>query len=311
MKTKLYRILFFLSIILSGKSIAQQDPMYTMYMLDKMLINPGYTGSSNWIVGTLKYRQQFIGFAGNPVTETFNFHAPIQKKHIGLGFKIINDKTAVTNNLNASMFFSYHLNFAGGKLSAGLEGGIYSRKINYPKLILTDPVDNSIPPNAMNSLVPDASFGLYYQKKQFYIGYSDCHIIKKDFNYKTINKTKSHLYNHMYLLLGKVFDISEKWTFEPSTLVKYQAAAPIQLDVNLSLSFHDRIAVGIQYRTNDAIAASLKIGILENLRVAYSYDMTISGLAPHTRGAHEIIISYGIKLPPPPAEKEIHPRYYY
>lgn len=311
MKKRLSTILIFFSIWLSGKIIAQQDPMYTMYMLDKMLINPAYTGSSNWIVATLKYRQQFVGFEGSPVTQTFNFHAPIQKKHIGLGVKIINDKTAVTSNLNTSVFFSYHLNFAGGKLSAGLEGGIYSRKINYPKLILTDPADNSIPLNTMSSLVPDASFGIYYQKKQFYIGYSDCHIIKKDFNYKTINETKSHLYNHMYLLLGKVFDITHHWAFEPGALVKYQAAAPVQLDVNLSLSFRDRIAVGIQYRTNDAVAASLKIGILENLRVAYSYDMTISGLAPYTKGSHEIIISYGIKLPPPAAEKEIHPRYYY
>jgi type IX secretion system PorP/SprF family membrane protein len=311
MKNKLYKTIFFFSIILSGKINAQQDPMYTMYMLDKMLINPAYTGSSKWIVGTLKYREQFIGFDGNPITETFNFHSPIQKKHIGLGFKIINDKTAITNNLNASLFYSYHLNFAGGKLSIGLEGGIYNRRINYPKLILTNPNDNSMPLTIMSSSVPDGSLGIYYQKKQFYMGYSDCHIIKREFNYKTLNESNSHLYNHMYLLIGKIFDISEKWSFEPSMLVKYQAAAPIQLDVNASLSFHDRIAIGVHYRTGDAVAAVLKIGILENLRVAYAYDMTISGLSPYSKGSHEIIISYGIKLPPPAAEKEIHPRYYY
>src|ERR1035437_1355821 len=185
MKKAFLKIIILLLITLNGRIMAQQDPMYSMYMLDKMLINPAYTGSSNWLVGTLKYRQQFIGFDGNPVTETFNFHTPIQKRHIGLGFKIINDKTAVTNNLNASLFYSYHLNFAGGKLSIGLEGGIFNRRVDYPKLILTDPVDNSIPLNAMSSLVPDASFGIYYQKKQFYIGYSDYHLIKKNFNYKT------------------------------------------------------------------------------------------------------------------------------
>jgi type IX secretion system PorP/SprF family membrane protein len=311
MKKSFCKILFFLSVILSGKILAQQDPMYTMYMLDKMLINPAYTGSSNWMVGTLKYRQQFVGFKGNPATETFNFHTPIQKKHIGVGFKIINDKTDVTADLNASILFSYHLNFAGGKLSAGLEGGIYNRRINYPKLILTNPEDNSIPLTAMSSSVPDAAFGIYYQKKQFYIGYSGCHLIQKNFNYKAINESRAHLYNHMYLLMGKIFDISNKWSFEPSLLIKYQAAASVQLDVNASLSYCDRVAVGIQYRTGDAIAAILKIGILENLRVAYSYDMTISGLSSYSRGCHEIIISYGVKLPPPPAEKEIHPRYYY
>lgn len=311
MKKIYFRFSFLLLLLFSGRIIAQQDPMYSMYMLDKMLINPAYTGSASWLVGTLKYRQQFVGFAGGPTTATFNFHTPIQKRHIGLGFKVISDKTAIMSNLNASLFYSYHLNFAGGKLSAGLEAGIYNRRINYQDLVLNDPVDNSLPQTATSSLVPDASVGLYYQKKQFYIGYSFCHLVKKDFNYKAISESNSHLYNHMYLLLGKVFELSEKWSFEPSALVKYQAASPVQLDVNVSLAYRERVTVGFQYRTGDAVAAMLKISILENLRIAYAYDMTVSGLSPYSKGAHEIILSYGIKLPPPAAEKEIHPRYYF
>lgn len=311
MKTAFQKLIVFLFFALSSCAFAQQDPMYSMYMLDKALINPAYTGSSSWAVGTMKYRQQFVGIEGHPVTETFNFHAPIQKRHIGLGFKIINDKIAVMNNLNASVFYAYHLNFAGGKLSAGLEGGIYNRKVDMTKLILTNPIDNSLPQTSMSSIVPDASWGMYYQKKQFYVGFSQAHLIKKDFKYKAINASKTHLYNHMYLLMGKVFEISEKWTFEPSILIKKASAAPIQLDVNALLSYHDRIAIGVQYRTGDAMAAMVKISVLENLKVAYSYDITTSGLSHFSGGAHEIILSYGIKLPPPPAEKEIHPRYYF
>lgn len=311
MKTRFQKLALLLLFISSIKIFAQQDPMYTMYMLDKMLINPAYTGSSNWAVGTLKYREQFIGMEGNPVTETFNFHSPIQKRHIGLGFKIINDQLAVVNNLNATLFYAYHLNFAGGKLSVGLEGGIYNRRVNYPKLILTDPIDNSIPQTAMSSIVPDVSWGIYYQKKQFYLGFSQSHLIKKNFNYKTTNASGTHLYNHLFLLMGKVFDIAEKWTFEPSMLLKYQASSPTQLDINASLCFKDRIGLGVQYRTGDAVAGILRINILENLRIAYSYDMTISGLSPYSKSGHEIILSYGVKLPPPPTEKEIHPRYYY
>jgi type IX secretion system PorP/SprF family membrane protein len=311
MKKVIFTTAFIILILMSNKIFAQQDPMYTMYMFDKMLINPAYAGSSNWMVGTLKYREQFIGFKDNPVTETLNFHTPVQKKHIGVGFKIINDKTAILNNLNISLFYSYHLNFAGGKLSIGFEGGIFDRRIDYSKLILTNSGDNSLPLVVMNSTVPDASGGIYYQKKQFYIGYSYSHIIQKNFNYKTVNDSRSHLYSHMYLLMGNIFDVSDKWSFEPSMLVKYQAAAPVQLDANLLLTYNDRVAVGVQYRTGDALAAVLKINILENLRIAYSYDMTISHLSKYSRGAHEIIISYGIKIPPPPAEKEVHPRYYF
>jgi type IX secretion system PorP/SprF family membrane protein len=304
-------MLCFFLIVLGKNGFAQQDPMYSMYLFDKMLINPAYTGSSNWAVGTLKYRQQFIGMDGSPVTETFNFHSPVQKKHIGWGFKIINDKIAVNSNINASLFYAYHLNFAGGKLSFGLEGGIYNRKIDFTKLILNNPIDNSIPSIPMNSTVPDGSCGIYYQKKQFYAGLSDCHLLGNTFNYKTTNAPKSHLYSNLNYIMGNIFDLNEKWSFEPSMLVKYQPAAPIQADVNAMLAYKNFIAAGVQYRTGDAVAVFFKITIVENLRIAYAFDKTISGLTPYSRGANEIIISYGIKLPPPAMEKEIHPRYYF
>ncbi|MGZ3862960.1 MAG: PorP/SprF family type IX secretion system membrane protein [Bacteroidia bacterium] len=302
-----YKILFLILFIAGRTGYAQQDPMYSMYMLDKMLINPGYTGSSNWAVGTLKYRQQFIGIEGAPVTETFNFHAPIQKKHIGLGFKVINDKIAINSNLNASLFYSYHLNFAGGKLSAGIEAGIYNRRIDYSKLILNNTLDNSLSRASVNSIVPDGSAGIYYQKKQFYAGVSDCHLIGMNF----ATASKAHLYNHIYLIMGKVFELSDKWALEPSVLVKYQQAAPVQIDLNASVTYNDIITIGAQYRSGDAVGGFVKVSLMENLRIAYAFDKTMSGLSPFSKGAHEIIISYGIKLPPPSSEKEVHPRYYF
>lgn len=301
-------LLFF---VVSGSLYAQQDPMYSMYMFDKALINPGYTGSSDWMVSTLKYRQQFTGFEGNPVTQTFNFHSPINRRKMGIGFKVINDKLAIMSNLNASLIYAYHLNFAGGKLSLGLEAGIYSRTISYSELILATRIDDAIPQTSESDLVPDASWGLYYQKKQFYLGFSQYHLIKSDFDVAGVSGSKSNLANHMNFLLGNVFNSTKKLSIETSTLVKYIPAAPVQLDFNVTFFYKERIGIGAQYRTNDAFVALLKINILESLRVAYSYDMTLSDLATYSTGAHEIILSYGIKLPPPASEKEVHPRYYF
>src|SRR6185436_15020640 len=98
--------------------------MNSMYMFDKMLVNPGFTGSSAWAVTTLKHRTQFAGMDGRPVTQTLNFHSPVQRKHIGLGFKLVNDKLGVVSKINFAGVYSYHLNFAGGKLSLGVEGGL-------------------------------------------------------------------------------------------------------------------------------------------------------------------------------------------
>jgi type IX secretion system PorP/SprF family membrane protein len=306
---KVVIIILLLSLFKTG--FCQQDPMYSMYMFDKVLINPAYTGSSNWVVGTVKYRNQFTGMPGNPVTETFNFHTPIQSKHIGIGVKVVNDKIAVLSTLNAALLFSYHLNFAGGKLSAGIDAGIYNRKIEYQKLILSTRGDNAIPSTAQSSIVPDLSWGLYYQRKQWYAGISQYHLIKKKFNDKTTLPTDSKLYSHLYLMIGNVFTVNKSWSYEPSLLMKVQPAAPLQLDMNVMVYYQDRIGAGLQYRTGDAMVAILKIAVLENLKITYSYDYTLSKLSGYSKGAHEIIISYGIKLPPPPVQKETHPRYYF
>lgn len=289
---------------------AQQDPMYSMYMFDKMLINPAYAGSSAWIAGTVKYRNQFMGINGHPTTQTFNIHAPIQKKHIGVGFKVVNDKMTIMSNLNVAALLSYHLNFAGGKLSLGIEAGMYNKKINYQDLVLSARNDNALPLTTASSVVPDASFGLYYQKKQFYAGLSAYHLINKTFDYNAPS-SQAHLYKHLYFLAGNVFDLAKNWSVEPSLLIKYQPSSAIQLDLNALVYYNDRVGAGIQYRTKDAVVAMLRINITESLRISYSYDMTVSKMGPYTKGAHELIISYGIKLPPPPSQKEIHPRYYF
>lgn len=303
-------ILFFLVVSIT-KTFAQQDPMYSMYMFDKMLINPGYTGSSNWFVASAKYRNQFSGLNGKPTTQTFNLHGPIQKKHIGLGLKIINDKIGVVNSLNVAADLSYHLNLAGGKLSAGLELGVFQRRIDYQKLILSVPGDNAIPLTAQSSIVPDAAWGLYYQKKQWYVGLSQYHLIGAKFNDKEPVKSKSKLYNHMYLIAGNVFTLNKFWTWEPSVLLKIQPNSKVQLDLNAMVYYQDRFGAGLQYRTGDALVTVVKFNVTESIRISYSYDMTLSQMSKYSKGSHEILVSYGIKLPPPPVQKETHPRYYF
>jgi type IX secretion system PorP/SprF family membrane protein len=303
--------IIFILICLPKIFMAQQDALYSMYMFDKMLINPAFAGSSNWAVATAKYREQFSGMKGHPTTQTINFHTPIQKKHLGIGFKIINDKIAIINNLNAALLLSYHLNFAGGKLSLGLEAGVFNRKVDYQKTIVTTQEDNSIPKTKQSSLVPDFSYGLYYQKKQCYFGITQYHLLKSKFDFKANNQSKSHLYNQFNFLLGNVFDLSKKFSYEPSILLKIQPSIKPQIDLNVTFYYNDLIGAGIQYRSGDAIVGVLRINILENLKLAYSYDFTISKLSRYTNGNHEIMISYGIKLPPPPSKKEIHPRYYF
>lgn len=299
------------SLLLVDSTKAQQDPMYSMYMFDKAIINPAFAGSSNWIVATVKSRNQAIAVSGQEKTQTINVHAPIQKKHIGLGFKLVKDKIAIMNTLNATAMLSYHLGLAGGKLSLGLEAGVFSKKVNYQELVINMRGDNAIPPSTVSSMVPDVSMGMYYQKKQIYLGFSYYHLIKKSFDNGEASSSQSHLAKQINLLGGNVFELSKSLTMEPSFLLKYQPNSTTQLDLNTMLYYNNIIGAGLQYRIGNAVAGILRINIKDSFRICYSYDMNVSKATPYTKGAHEIILSYGFKLPPPPTQKEIHPRYYY
>lgn len=287
---------------------AQQDPMFTQYMFDKMLINPAYVGSSNWIVATAKYRNQFVGVPGGPSTTTFTFHAPIEKKNVGLGLKFISDKTGVATNNWFTLNGAYHVKLKEAKLSFGLEAGFINRNIDYSKLAKYDLDDNNIPLSE-NVILPDVSFGTYFQTNKFYSGISLYHLIA---NTSKTSFVDVRLNKHYFAIVGNVFDIVEKkFAIDPSLLVKYVAAAPLSLDVNMNFVFNNRFTFGTTWRQGDAMAFIIKADITEQIRFAYSYDLNTSGLSTFSNGGHELLLSYGIKILPPPALKDVHPRYYF
>lgn len=302
------KILLLLSSLLAftGNVISQQDPLYSMYMFDKMLINPAFSGSSNYAVASIKNREQMMSLPGHPKTQTLNFHTPIQKYHIGVGGKILNDQIGPQKTMHIALNVSYHLSLAGGKLSVGIEGGNIRRRVSVEDLTVNNKQDLSLINASNTTKQGDASIGMYYQKKQFYIGLSNYHVLAGKTTVNEIQQASTVLF-----LAGNVFNLNPDFTLEASTLFRYQPKTLRQTDLNLVLMFNNRFGAGFGYRTNTAATIYIRIGILENLRLAYAYDLSISRTALSTGNSQEILLSYGIKLAPPPAKKEIHPRYYF
>jgi type IX secretion system PorP/SprF family membrane protein len=287
---------------------AQQDVLYSQYMFDKMLLNPAYSGSSRWVVGSVKSRLHFVNLNGAPRTNIFSFQAPYQEKNIGMGAKIVQDQIAVTSNLTATGFFSYHIGFGNGKLSFGLEGGIISSSFNYDDLIRYDIDDPDIPTGGQSHTRPDFSTGLFYQSNSFYLGASVYHLFASAAPGETSDFYP--LVKSYYGMGGYYLELSNDIILEPGFLMRYNPGAPLQADINLSLILN-RLAFGISFRTGDSFIGLFKLDVTKNLKILYSYDYTISSLGKYSNGSHEIGISYGIELLPPPAKKVVHPRYYF
>ncbi|MCP4311688.1 MAG: type IX secretion system membrane protein PorP/SprF [Bacteroidetes bacterium] len=309
---RIYYLLFL--IILScpfSKMSGQSEPVYSQYMFDKILINPAYAGSSNWMVGSLKYRKHFMGIEDAPETSLFTFHAPLQKKSMGVGLKAVYDQTAVTNTLSLTGVYSFHIGFGNGKLSFGLEGGMVHKLTDYNGLYRHDQDDPMISNEAVSAIVPDASFGIYFHSRDYYAGVSVFHLFNTQKTSPDYNSQMFQLERSATLMGGYIFDIKDIFTIEYGLMVRYVPEVPILTDFFMNVNFFDRITAGGAFRAWDQVSVMLKLDVTKSIRVAYSYDINLTGLSNYTSGSHELMLSYGIKLLPPATRREVHPRYYF
>jgi type IX secretion system PorP/SprF family membrane protein len=293
-------------------AIAQQEPMYTQNNFDRLMFNPAYAGSSNWIVSSIKHRSQFVGLEGGPVTDIITIHAPWQARSVGFGGKVVSDRLGATTQTTVNAIGSYHIGLGKGKMSVGLEFGIFNQAIDFSTLFKNDKIDNAIPPGKTAKTKLDGAFGLQYQTKNYFVGLSVQHLFGGSLNFTDYDRSiVANLHRHWFISGGYVKDLSKKLSVQPCILLKKVSGAPMQLDIYANFIYQEKYTLGVGYRTGDALTFAAKVNITDAIRVSYSYDFRISQVATYSNAAHEFMVRYGIKLLPPQQIKEINPRYYF
>ncbi len=312
-KPILMRFSLLLGVVFAFFSVfGQQEPMYTQNNFDRLMFNPAYAGSSNWIVTSLKHRSQFVGLDGGPSTDILTIHAPWQARSVGYGGKIVSDRLGATSQTTVNAIGAYHLGLGKGKMSVGLEFGLFTQTIDFTSLYRNDKIDNAIPPGSATKAKMDGAFGLQYQTKNYFFGFSIQHLFGGSLNFTNFDRsTVATLRRHVFISGGYVKDFSKNLSMQPCFLLKKVAGAPMQLDIYANFIYKERFTLGVGYRTGDALTFSAKVNITDAIRVSYSYDFRISQVATYSNAAHEFMIRYGIKLLPPQQIKEINPRYYF
>ena len=93
-------------------AFAQQDPLFTQYMFNKLLINPAYAGSRENFTIDMLDRKQWVNIDGAPETFTISAHTALRNKNVGLGLYLIRDVLGATNNQSIMGTYAYRLYFA-------------------------------------------------------------------------------------------------------------------------------------------------------------------------------------------------------
>lgn len=297
MKILKITILLFLITVFYNPTFAQQDPMYTHYMYNTLVINPAYAGSRDALSITALHRSQWVNYKGAPIVQTLNLHTPLKNEHLGLGLAISNDKIGPTNNTSAVVDFAYRMQLnKKSKLALGLSAGANMFQANLNTFDLDQQADPSFQNNVNNRITPNFGFGAYYSRERFYAGVSVPKIIQNnysDLNKSTLNTIVGKEQRHYYFIAGSMINLSDNLAFKPTTFVKVTEGAPIQADITGSFIISKKLLLGAMFRTGDAFGALIGLDLSEQFHVGYSYDYSF-GLKNfnYHQGSHEIMLRY-------------------
>ena len=287
---------------------AQQNPMYTHYMYNTLVVNPAYAGSRDALTVTALHRSQWVGFKGAPTTQTVSMHTPFRNEHIGLGLSVINDKINVSNNTSVLIDYAYIMKLTQkSKLSLGLSVGANIFKANLSSLSLDQQIDPTFQTDINNNITPNFGLGAYYSRERFYAGISVPNLIQNSFEVKNPENSTMLIgkeQRHYFFIIGSLINISDNLAFKPTALVKMTAAAPIQADLTASFVIMKKLLIGAMFRSGDAVGALVGLDVTEQFHLGYSYDYSY-GLktTKYNQGSHEIVLRYDFIYS---SKKQIH-----
>lgn len=296
--------------VIATAAMGQQDPMYTQFFSNQMVLNPAYAGSRDAISITALYRNQWTGFPGAPVTQTTSIHAPISKGGSGAGLTFQHDKVGITDNSFLSGAYAYRIDLGKARLAFGLNGELRLQQINWAKANPLESADPGIAYTNRSLFLPNLGAGVYLDGEHWFVGASIPRMLETELKYASPAQSPAHLAQlrrHLYVSGGLAIKLAEHVMLRPQVLVKQVAHAPVEVDLNLGVMLKDKLWTGITYRTDDSIDLFVQYSINSRLRLGYAFDYAFTPLGNYSAGSHELLL--GLELGKH-RNGFFHPRYF-
>ena len=275
---------------------AQQEPQFSQNMFNILAVNPGYAGSNNAICANLLYRNQWTGFTGAPKTGLLNVESPVKFLKGGVGLTLFTDELGLDNTFGAKLSYAFHLHIGPGQMGIGLQAGFITKTLEGSRFnaFVNDGTDETIPTTDISGGSPTFALGLFYKTDLYYIGLSSTQLAESSVGY---SKADYNLKRHYYLTGGFSKRLTSNIELLPSVFFKFDPPVAPQVDLNIMAMYNNQFWGGLSYRLIDPDALVPMIGVLwNNLKIGYSYDITLQELRGFSSGTHEILIGYCFKM---------------
>ena len=185
-----HKLLFLVVFLMGMLQLKAQDPVYSLFYLNKMALNPAYAGANRDLNLSVMSRMQWTGVPGKMQTTTASLDVACPSSKLGFGAMFYNDQAGegfltktqgsfiVSANLPGR--YSRRLGIRGLRgrkyiFSAGLSYGVGQRRVDWSTLVFSDQIDELLgvyrPSNALigsaetSNLVHDLSAGILFRSE--------------------------------------------------------------------------------------------------------------------------------------------------
>ncbi|MCA6363926.1 MAG: type IX secretion system membrane protein PorP/SprF [Bacteroidetes bacterium] len=297
------RIITFFILLVSAvpaELFAQQDPLFSQYMFNPLAINPAWAGSREMMNAALLMRRQWVGFPGAPSTNVLAISAPTRKGKVGWGLEINTDQIGPKRSTAAYLSYAYRIRMGKGKLGFGLGAGIISYRVNWNQIEYRDENDVFATLSSDKRTIPDFKFGVFFNNKRFYWGFSSTHLNRPSYSVVAANDSVTYastLRRHLFFTIGRAFVISDNVLFSPSVMIRnYPGTTLTAVDINLNFELRKMIWVGASLRSSQSIVGLVQYNAGQFLRIGYSYDFALGRLRSAQSGSHELMVGFNLDL---------------
>jgi type IX secretion system PorP/SprF family membrane protein len=292
---------------------AQQQFVYTNYLLNDFYYNSAVAGSHNYHQANIGYRKQWANFEGSPKTFNMNFYGSYknQMKH-GYGVSLNADRAGLMQRTAIYLNYAYHIDLNDKyRLAFGVKPGYLLYNIKLYEAKLADVGDDILTGNILATNAFDVSSGLNLYSKKFFLRLDMQQILGNSIKFTGFNDGLS---KHFTLITGYTYKVKkkktstetqsesdtteqkirtiEKFEFQPSMMIRYVRPITPQASFMLKTTYNDKVWLGLNYRTQDAIGFSLGMNINERFTVGYAYDYALGQVKGFQGGSHELMLTF-------------------
>lgn len=278
-------------LLFATLSFAQQDPIYSQYLFNPMLVNPAYAGLNNRFNGSVGYRTQWMGLEGQPQTINASLHSSLVQNKVGAGLLVVNDRIGNLNTTEINAAFAYKLQLEKTTLSFGMQAGVQNFNSSMNGVNPFDPSDDLFLNGERGTRI-NLGAGLALKSDNYFIGLSVPRLLPTTFK---SGDQEFDLYNqHLYLMGAYVHYLNEHIQVKPTVLLRGVKGAPASVDVAVNFNFNAIHTAGIFTRNFNTYGIMLQTLLKEQYRFGYVFEMPTGKSVGTQFTTHEIML--GIQL---------------